>query len=468
MAVNITRCPHCKTTFRVRDEHLSVAKGMVRCGSCLQVFKAADYFIKPTSQEVTAPQKPTLTIVPTAAPESVIEITAVPETPDATAPAESDFEDAIVEIFADDTPTPEASTVAAKVETAADEDDFLISDDADEIHDDMDDSDLGIDSGLIADDPNVDFGLRTPEQLERPRPNEQANNFDFDFDSSVMELDNAGDLPFGDFLEEENNLSTKNDESWLDALLDDDELEQFAEQTSGSDEQSLAAAQTNKSATQNASPQLANDDFSDIFADSSLTAHNESLVLASEPSPQPKSFSARMTQLQDDPLQFQEDNKAKRPWGWLLASLLLLILVAAQFFYFNFDNLSRAPQWRPFYQQACSMLGCQLPANQDMSKLTTQLFSVKVHPHYQGALLVETLLLNKADYDQPFPDILLSFKDLNDRVVASRRFKPSQYLSGEMAGQNSIPSRTPVHIAIEVINPGADAVSYNINLLANH
>ncbi|NCB30924.1 MAG: hypothetical protein EOM66_05890, partial [Clostridia bacterium] len=48
MAVHVTRCPHCQTSFRVRDEHLSAARGMVRCGSCLQVFKAAEHFIDGT------------------------------------------------------------------------------------------------------------------------------------------------------------------------------------------------------------------------------------------------------------------------------------------------------------------------------------------------------------------------------------------------------------------------------------
>ncbi|MDP5060247.1 MAG: DUF3426 domain-containing protein [Pseudomonadales bacterium] len=41
---NITRCPFCQTAFRVTGSQLGAADGAVRCGACLQVFQARDYF----------------------------------------------------------------------------------------------------------------------------------------------------------------------------------------------------------------------------------------------------------------------------------------------------------------------------------------------------------------------------------------------------------------------------------------
>ena len=40
----ITQCPKCDTTFKVTPAQLNVAKGAVRCGACLHVFRASDYF----------------------------------------------------------------------------------------------------------------------------------------------------------------------------------------------------------------------------------------------------------------------------------------------------------------------------------------------------------------------------------------------------------------------------------------
>ncbi|MFC3149494.1 DUF3426 domain-containing protein [Litoribrevibacter euphylliae] len=39
----ITQCPKCQTSFKVKEEQLKVANGLVRCGSCLHVFNAVEY-----------------------------------------------------------------------------------------------------------------------------------------------------------------------------------------------------------------------------------------------------------------------------------------------------------------------------------------------------------------------------------------------------------------------------------------
>ncbi len=41
----ITRCPECSTAFRLNKNHLQAAKGTVRCGSCLHIFKAMDFLV---------------------------------------------------------------------------------------------------------------------------------------------------------------------------------------------------------------------------------------------------------------------------------------------------------------------------------------------------------------------------------------------------------------------------------------
>src|SRR6195952_5348378 len=52
----VTQCPHCQTSFRVSHAQLSVARGMVRCGSCLQVFNAAKQLLE--QRAGSSPQAP--------------------------------------------------------------------------------------------------------------------------------------------------------------------------------------------------------------------------------------------------------------------------------------------------------------------------------------------------------------------------------------------------------------------------
>lgn len=41
-----TQCPHCQTCFRIAEDHLKIANGKVRCGSCQEVFDATQHLFK--------------------------------------------------------------------------------------------------------------------------------------------------------------------------------------------------------------------------------------------------------------------------------------------------------------------------------------------------------------------------------------------------------------------------------------
>ena len=414
MAVHVTRCPHCQTSFRVRDEHLSVAKGMVRCGSCLQVFKAAEHFVDEDTPAAVTPVAP-----------------AVPEAVARTAPA-------------------------ASQPAAADDDDFGL------IHDDMDDDPI---PEKLADDPFVDFNLRAPENRPRPKP-----RVDIELDESIFSLKNVS----SDSMDFHDNDSDKgkapdDDESWANALLEDDDSSDGVSTDSlnlhGNDEFNFDL------------PPPEDDDFQGFIDDDDEDVpeprQGDHFTLGGDDDLETETLEIsipadRIAGLQEEPLQLEKPRR--RPdiaWGWLTGVVLMLVIAAAQTLYFRFDDWARTPQWRPWYAMICDMAGCQLPKIQNVKEMAAQNLVVRAHPDLQRALVVDALLVNKAEYLQPFPDLTLVFRDLNDNVVASRRFTPQQYLSGELSGQSEMPVRTPVHIALEIVDPGPEAVSYAVALQPN-
>ncbi|WP_256671997.1 MJ0042-type zinc finger domain-containing protein, partial [Pseudomonas sp. SG-MS2] len=58
----VTQCPHCQTSFRVTHHQLSVARGVVRCGHCLQVFNAAKQLLE-QNRASAAPAVPPIPVV---------------------------------------------------------------------------------------------------------------------------------------------------------------------------------------------------------------------------------------------------------------------------------------------------------------------------------------------------------------------------------------------------------------------
>ena len=82
-----TRCPSCKTTFRVTSAQLRIRLGKVRCGQCLTVFNAFDTLITDDDQDGTPlpaaydeyPEAPPVDDIVPEPPVSEVPVSAEPE-----------------------------------------------------------------------------------------------------------------------------------------------------------------------------------------------------------------------------------------------------------------------------------------------------------------------------------------------------------------------------------------------------
>lgn len=150
-----------------------------------------------------------------------------------------------------------------------------------------------------------------------------------------------------------------------------------------------------------------------------------------------------------------------------VACLLLVVLLLAQASWFHYETLARYPQIATLYQKVCEHFSCQLPVLSDISKIRSNNLVVRSHPTLPKALIIETVLTNEAGFAQPFPDLGLYFSDINNKIIAQRRIKPAEYLSGELLSWEKFPVNQPVHISLEIMDPGKDAVNYNLKFFAS-
>ena len=530
MADRVTRCPHCKTSFRIRDEHLKAARGSVRCGSCLEVFNAQENLVdsqpaKPVAkaqQAVTPKRQPSTSSKPKASTAAVAAATtsgasaaalagsslesqqevdanelfdnlfgedqgeasddpfAMPDSPPADdmasefAPSDnwgeevSDFGDLLDDSLMggddiDPAPEDEPSSdddglIHDGMDDEEDEDDFRI-------HDDIDDEE---DDEMISDDPFADLGLREPDNLDRPKP-----LTGLEIDESLLDAVHA---------EAEENLlpdqdeEAEDDEAWAKALLEEDEPPEDITRELGLELESDEQEETRELQVSRDEP---------VAPASTTNTRNRKSGVAFEladddpmDEPAPPTSSARtieiptraMREIQPEPIKLETEPDSENSsdyLGWVGGSVVLLLLAALQLFYFNFEQWARTPQWRPAYTSVCSLLNCELPAVQDIRRIKARNLVVRSHPSVANALVVDTLMQNESAFPQPFPDLVLIFRDLNDNIVASRKFSPQEYLSGEMSGTTDMPSRTPIHVGIEILDPGQNAVSYAVQLAAN-
>lgn len=495
MTQMVTRCPKCATAFRITSTQLESAKGAVRCGSCLHIFKAQDFLVKSPAPETAAQ-----TTKPSAAIAANAEVPKIEEPkPEAIKPAQ---DSKLVAPKAPEPKVPEPEKVASKLgidkaKALEDEDDVLISDDMD-------------------------------------KSNEKASTYEFD---GFLDVDLQPKQTVSLFEREIRYDELKDDgdeedadESWAEDLLDDDEetLHQLKKTPPPIEPSAVTESKPNTSTVEAAASKTTKESESGysgpIFSLISETAdeaeakeeyrehQNEhgfseaflSATRAPESAPETaesSEFAASLFESEPDSDEQEEKTTSKRPvkspkmrafdssraallmnimpapveftakrmrrWYqqklWPTLSILMAALLFFQIAYFKFDYFSRVEPTRTAYLFMCPLFGCDVPPLVDILEIETTNLIVRNHPKVGEALLVDAILINKAPFEQPFPDLILSFSKLDETPVASRRFTPKEYLGGELAGMKYIPERQPVHIALEIADPGAEAVNYTLS-----
>lgn len=421
----VTQCPHCRTSFRVSRTQLAAAHGVVRCGACMELFNAARHLQGGDANDGNTAD------------------TATAGSPLVTAPAQARTQPQT-------TPAVEDSTLW--------------------IHDDLDLDNLDLDEELA--------------KLERQ---------ELELSREFLELEPQSRESLQSRLDDQ---PTEADEVWAEQLLraesDTPDSDPHTEaEPSFTTESSSGTAElhfTPVNAEHPAPPSpltnppgplakgLNPEDRVEPVFDSVIETDDEpphtSLPESSDDEDQRTvDRSSRrdedpLFELDDEPLQLDWQAR-RRPWGrwlgWGLLNLIALFALAAQYVAYNFDEVARQDEYRPWLEKICPALGCELPPRVDISQIKSSNLVVRSHPDFAGALVVDAIIYNRASFPQPFPLLEIRFDDINGQTQARRIFKPGEYLSGELAGQRQMPSQIPIHIALDILDPGAKAVNYSLS-----
>lgn len=197
-------------------------------------------------------------------------------------------------------------------------------------------------------------------------------------------------------------------------------------------------------------------------AEDDLDAGNQAVVDRHGERLEPAFTPLRLEMLEEELLQEGPARRRTLSWLWTPLALLALLALPAQYLFYNFDALARDQHSRPVLENICLLVRCELPARVDISRIRSTNLLVRPHPEFPNALAIDVILYNRADFAQPFPVLEMQFADAAGRQLASRRFRPEEYLSGELAGVSLMPSQTPIHVGLNMLDPGEQARSYRL------
>ncbi len=145
--------------------------------------------------------------------------------------------------------------------------------------------------------------------------------------------------------------------------------------------------------------------------------------------------------------------------AWSLGVLLLCAGFGLQYIHFHAADVAARPGWRLHVERLCKLSRCELPPRRELSHIELADHTVQAHPRAEGALLITATLRNTAEFPQPYPQVEVRMTDINQRLVAARRFTATEYLAGRHPG-GGFPADAEAHLILEVVDPGPEAVSF--------
>ena len=431
----ITECPSCRTRFRVSETQLGAAGGRVRCGACLSVFQGTDYLIFGTATSETSE---------TPGPEldellDELDDATRPEPPAAGKPTSlieraSDAARKSVEKDSSITRPRSGAAVERVPEPAVEPAPAEVPDALDIVTREL--------AGVRTEVEEIEltapaFEGKAAETSMAPADTDEAKTVATRSEPVTTEQAQAEAQKFGPVRGE----AAKDDRPTAEATKAETKVAGTAKAETSSP---LAKDLREPAPTGGA------------VTDEPRAAPSRS---ARERSAEPQVVEAVQRSLSPFPAAEEPAPRRRRRW-WLPVALVLVIAIVAQVLWLQFATWSVDLQMRPVYELACRYLGCTLPVMRDLTAIHARNLAVRSNPDVPGSLLVDALIVNEAPFAQPFPSIELRFSSMSGSLVASRRFAASEYLSGELAGAKSMQPRTPIHISIDVDDPGNDAVNY--------
>lgn len=168
--------------------------------------------------------------------------------------------------------------------------------------------------------------------------------------------------------------------------------------------------------------------------------------------------------LRNQPLHHHSQLQLTRRSYWWAPVILVLVACLAVQLSFTFEQQLRAyPIAQPWIGFLCQWLPCDNQTGDPYQSLRIVSREVIAHPSAANAVQVNATLINQSDSPLAFPLLKLSFKNIDGRVIAKRKFTPAEYLSDKLDLKLGIPPQQLIRLSLDLVDPGDAAVAFEFH-----
>ena len=148
---------------------------------------------------------------------------------------------------------------------------------------------------------------------------------------------------------------------------------------------------------------------------------------------------------------------------WIAAIVTLLVISVVQAVYYQRYQLIASSQYQQQILSLCQLLPCDQTRFSSLAQVELTERNVYTHPTRDDALMITGSFINRADFSQPIPSLLISLSDIQGNLIANRLFKPQEYLTDKSLQR--MPPNKAVTFRLEILDPGNAALTYEFEFV---
>ena len=318
------------------------------------------------------------------------------------------------------------------------------------------------DRDLIDDSESLDTLSDTEVELDEEQDTDQESEAEHDIDNEPS-LDEHLDSSISAELENDSDPSIEISEWEDDDDFDDDRLDDSIEQDydqESSDKFTETTEQEFENEMDNDLVDSIDDDLVQTFDEDFSEEQDEVTEEDFDELSGQLHEQMEETDTDPDPLdEFDEiakDEKTGIKQRLIFAAIAVLMLIVIVQFWSNRQALAWSDSWGSSTKAICSFLPCNLQPKREVGSIKLLQRQLSPDEEKENFLDIKILLINEADFDQPYPTIKIKFSNKNGEQVSLKSFSPTDYLEGN-AETLLMPSGSEVHIHFktEVTHPDA-------------
>lgn len=161
---------------------------------------------------------------------------------------------------------------------------------------------------------------------------------------------------------------------------------------------------------------------------------------------------------------FIDKEPKPRRWPWAVASIVLILLLAAQALHHYRQSLVRHPTFGPQLARIYALFGQTLEPRWELGAYGIKQWGIVSDPQAPGTLRVRASITNNADFAQPYPLLKLTLEDRFGANLGTREFQPDEYSPSAATATRRLTAGAAANVDLAIVDPGEEAVGFQFDV----